>query len=134
MFVKPSVRIINGGGHIDTEGRLEVRVDRIWQTVKIHIDSDGPNGAGLKNDLVARAACQYLGYEFGINKGPDSKMQQVTNEVGQVMLVCARSKNFDCRTNLNDQLNHGLDMTVKCLDKNPETGEVPDGYYELEKP
>jgi len=49
------IRIINDQGFIDSKGRLEIKIDRIWSTVQ---RGDKPNIM----DNVAYSACKYLGY------------------------------------------------------------------------
>jgi len=49
------IRIVDDTGALNSKGRLEVKVDRMWSTVKL---GDKPNIM----DNVAASACQYLGY------------------------------------------------------------------------
>lgn len=49
------IRLINSNGEIDSKGRLEVKVDRMWSTVK--------KGQPKIMDNVAYSACKYMGYE-----------------------------------------------------------------------
>jgi len=60
LMVEPNVRIINDDGLVDTEGRIEIRTERSWQTVKVHMETDPPTGASGKNNMVAFAACRNL--------------------------------------------------------------------------
>jgi len=48
------IRLINDQGEIDSRGRMEVKIDRIWSTIK---RGDKPNIM----DNVAYSACKYLG-------------------------------------------------------------------------
>lgn len=55
MMTGKRIRLINTNGEIDSKGRMEIKVDRMWATVR--------KGKASIMDNVAYSACKYLGYE-----------------------------------------------------------------------
>jgi len=125
MMTGKRIRLINQNGDIDSKGRLEVKVDRMWATVK--------KGSAAIMDNVAYSACKYLGYEYGI---VTSDSGGIDNElVVQNKIHCAsKNSTFSCLLEENDAVDHSSDVVVECQDHDPTDPDREDGTMEMFTP
>lgn len=121
------IRLINDKGEIDSKGRLEIKIDRMWSTV-------GRGDKAIIMDNVAYSACKYLGYAYGIVTN-DSSPIDPGQLVPQNKIYCEnKSGSFGCMLEKNDAISHSSDIVVECQDMDPTNPNKPDGYMDFYKP
>jgi len=90
-FTASKIRIIDFEGKISSKGRLEIKIEKLWSTIKLYdggIKED--DGTELNRDLIrqniAYSACKELGYEYGIMIGSGPNVNSAGNLINQVEL------------------------------------------------
>lgn len=126
-MIKKNIRIINSG-KVDSVGRVEVKFDGRWHTIRVHNDDI------QKNADIAKAACRYLGYVYGEPAGVDenitgSPQVSAIEVVQQITLQCdPSSRSFNCFVlDRNPYPDHLFNMKIMCRDEDPSDPNKQNG-------